>query len=206
MEFTANKFPERLQQQMDFIREMDKTKQIIRQTYLTDGSRKEGDAEHAWHLALMVMLLQEYAQESIDVAKTMSMVLIHDLVEIDAGDTYAYDTEGNKTQRERELKAADRIFSLLPKDQGGYLRSLWDEFEEGQTPEAKFARTMDRIQPMMQNDASNGKAWKEHEVYLDQIMDRNKVTHKGSEILWDYALETYIKPNVERNIIKTRSK
>lgn len=150
---------DRLNKQMRFIEEIDKEKLIGRQTYLSDASRKENDAEHAWHMAIMAVLLKEYANEKIDVLKTMTMLLIHDIVEIDAGDTYAYDEEAKKTQRERELAAADRIFGLLPQDQAEYMRGLWDEFEERRTPEAKFARTLDNVQPVMLNNASCGKSW-----------------------------------------------
>ncbi len=149
---------ERLKQQFEFIREIDKEKMIGRQTYVSDASRKENDAEHAWHLAIMTVLLSEYANEPIDVLKTVTMLLIHDIVEIDAGDTYAYDEAGKKTQRQRELRAAERIYGLLPADQRDKLRSLWDEFEEGKTPEARFARAMDHIQPVMLNDASGGRS------------------------------------------------
>lgn len=181
---------------MEFIVEMDKTKQIIRQTYLADGSRKENDAEHAWHLAMMAYLLQEYAEEEIDVTKTMIMVLIHDLVEIDAGDTYAYDEKGNLDKREREVKAADRIFPLLPSDQAEELRALWEEFEANQTPEAKFAHTLDNLQPLLLNDASGGKSWREHQVTLDKVLKRNQYTMQGSSTLWDYA-KACIDKNVE---------
>lgn len=186
----------RLEEQMNFIREVDKLKKIGRQTYLSDGSRKENDAEHSWHLALMCMILSEYANQKIDVQKTMSMVLIHDIIEIDAGDTYAYDIEGNQTKREREVKAAERILKMLPKDQSDYIRSLWDEFEEGETAEAKFASALDRIQPTMLNDASKGKSWEEHQVELSQILERNAPTKDGSSMLWDFTLENYIMPNV----------
>ena len=191
----------RLDKQMEFIREIDKEKKIGRQTYLSDASRKENDAEHAWHMAIMTYLLAEYANEEIDVLKTIMMLLIHDLVEIDAGDTYAYDESGKATQRERELKAADRIFSLLPKEQGQKLRALWDEFEERETAEAKFARTMDNIQPMMLNDASDGLVWREHEVKLSQILKRNERTAEGSEALWEYAKENFIEPHVRKGDI-----
>ena len=147
---------ERIEEQLNFIREIDKEKEIFRQTYLADGSRKENDAEHAWHMAIMTMLLSEYANEKIDVLKTVGMLLIHDIVEIDAGDTYAYDENAKKTQHEREKKAADRIYGLLPGEQGRKLYDLWEEFEAQETPEAKFARTMDNIQPMLLNDASGG--------------------------------------------------
>lgn len=191
----------RLQKQMDFIVEMDKTKQIFRQTYLADGSRKENDAEHAWHLAIMAYLLREYSNQEIDIAKTMVMVLIHDLVEIDAGDTYAYDIAGNRDKREREVKAAERIFPILPSDQAEELRALWEEFEENQTPEAKFAHTLDHLQPLLLNDASDGKSWKEHQVTLDKILQRNQFTKEGSKLLWDYA-KGKIDKNVERGNIQ----
>lgn len=185
----------RLEKQMEFIVEMDKTKQIVRQTYLADGSRKENDAEHAWHLAMMAYLLREHANEEIDVAKTMMMVLIHDLVEIDAGDTYAYDEQGNLDKREREVRAADRIFPILPQDQAKELRALWEEFEENETPEARFAHTLDHVQPLLLNHASGGKSWREHEVELDKILKRNEHTKDGSEALWDYA-----KKLIDRNV------
>lgn len=148
---------ERLSRQMEFCREIDKEKQILRQTILSNGIQREDDSQHAWHMAVMTLLLSEYSNEPIDVLKTISMLLIHDLVEIDAGDTFAYDEEGKKTQRERELRAADRIFSILPEDQRDKFRSLWDEFEEGTSPEALFAHTMDNLQPTMLNAATNGK-------------------------------------------------
>lgn len=191
----------RLEKQMEFIVEMDKTKQIIRQTYLADGSRKENDAEHAWHLALMAYLLREYAQEEIDITKAMIMVLIHDLVEIDAGDTYAYDEKGNLDKREREIKAADRIFPILPFDQAEELRALWEEFETNQTPEAKFAHTLDNLQPLLLNDASGGKSWREHQVTLEKVLNRNKYTKEGSDVLWEYAKKC-IDKNVERGNIQ----
>lgn len=194
---------ERIEKQFAFCREIDKEKFIGRQTYLTGAKRKENDAEHAWHMAIMTLLLSEYANEKIDVLKTISMLLIHDLVEIDAGDTFAYDEEAKKTQRERELMAADRIFGLLPSDQGDKLRALWDEFEEGTTPEAKFAHTMDNIQPTMLNAATNGKSWKEKGVQLSQILNRNSNMADGSQTLWEYSLQHFIEPNIEKgNIIE----
>ncbi len=194
---------ERLQKQFEFIKEIDKEKTIFRQSYLTDASRKENDAEHAWHMAIMTILLSEYANATIDVLKTITMLLIHDIVEIDAGDTYAYDSKAKETQKEREKQAANRIFHMLPKEQGEQLLQLWREFEEGKTPEAQFARTMDNIQPMMLNASSQGKAWKEHEVALSMILKRNEHTSKGSSRLWDYAKENFIRPHLEKgNIIK----
>lgn len=177
---------ERLQKQMEFILEVDKVKQIVRQTYLTDGSRKENDAEHSWHLALMAVLLKEYANEEVNLEKVIPMVLIHDLVEIDAGDTYAYDRAGLATQRDRETKAADRIFGMLPEDQGRRFRSLWEEFEAYETAEAKFAHVLDNCQPLILNDASGGKSWKEHTVHKSQIYKRNEHTAEGSREIWEY--------------------
>ena len=196
---------ERLQKQIDFIKEIDKEKMIKRQSYLTDCETHENDAEHAWHMAIMTLLLKEYANEEIDVLKTVTMLLIHDLVEVYAGDTYAYDEEGKKTQAEREAKAADKLYGILPEDQGDYFKSIWLEFEEQKTPEAKFARTMDCFQPLMLNDATNGKAWKEHDVRRSWVMNRNKNTRAGSEELWQFAKENFIDPNVENgNIIDDR--
>ena len=193
-------FPERIEKQFEFLKEIDKEKNIFRQTYLADGMRKENDAEHAWHMALFVMVLSEYANEDIDVLKTMKIVLIHDLIEIYAGDTYAYDSKGNESKRGRELAAADRLFNILPKDQAEEFRALWDEFEENITPEARFANTMDKIQPLMLNNASEGRSWEEHGVHASQVYGRNEKTHLGSEELWNYADETFIRPNVGRQL------
>ena len=179
----------RLEQQIQFIMEVDKLKNIVRQNYLADGSRKEDDADHSWHLALMCAVLSEHAKEKIDVLKTMTMVLIHDIVEIDAGDTYAYDSASHTSKRERELAAAERIFQLLPEDQALQMRALWDEFEENVTPEAKFASTLDRVQPFLLNAASEGKSWKEHGVTFSQVMKRNEVTPEGSDALWQLQYE-----------------
>ena len=193
----------RLEKQFDFCREIDKEKFIGRQTYLSDGKRKENDAEHAWHMAIMAILLNEYANEEIDVLKTVTMLLIHDLVEIDAGDTYAYDEEGKKTKTEREERAAERIYGLLPQDQQEKLRRLWEEFEAWETPEAKFAHAMDNIQPIMLNAATDGRSWEEHGVHLSQILGRNQHTAEGSAVLWDYARQNFVQPSVESGKIKT---
>ena len=174
------------EKQMAFIMELDKIKKITRQTYLSDASRKENDAEHSWHLALMAVLLKEYANEEVDLAKVIPMVLLHDLVEIDAGDTYAYDQAGLATQRARETKAADRIFGMLPEDQGTKFRNLWEEFEAYETAEAKFAHVLDNCQPLLLNDASGGKSWKEHTVHKSQIYKRNEHTAEGSREIWEY--------------------
>lgn len=191
----------RLERQFDFILEADKEKSILRQTRLSNGVDHENDADHAWHMALMCILLSEYSNKPIDVLRTVSMILIHDIVEIDAGDTYAYDASGVATQRERELKAADRLYHLLPPDQAEKLRGLWDEFEEGKTPEAKFARTLDNVQPAMLNNATDGAEWVNHAVKLSQILNRNKNTAEGSAVLWDYSYQNFIQPNVKKGRI-----
>ncbi|MBQ9504168.1 MAG: HD domain-containing protein [Lachnospiraceae bacterium] len=194
---------ERADRQFDFLLEIDKEKKIGRQTYLSDGSRKENDAEHAWHMAIMVLLLSEYSNEKIDVLRTVSMVLAHDLVEVYAGDTYAFDEKGKETQRERELEAADRLFGLLPEDQGVKFRALWDEFEAWETPEAKFAHAMDNFQPLMLNAATGGKSWQEHGIHLSQVLKRNGDSKLGSAELWDYAYENFIEPSIRSGVLKT---
>ena len=191
----------RLQEQFNFILEMDKEKQIMRRTHIHGYSRNESDAEHAWHMALMTMLLAEYSNEPIDVLHTVEMLIVHDLVEVDAGDTYAYDVEGNKTKEAREQAAADRIYGLLPEDQGKRLRALWDEFEAYEKPEDKFAHVMDNIQPMMLNAANDGKDWKNHGVHLEQILKRNEHTAEGSDKIWTYAKENFIDPHIAKGNI-----
>lgn len=195
---------ERIDKQFEFIREIDKEKEITRHTFLADASRRENDAEHAWHMAIMTILLREYANEEIDVLKTITMLLIHDIVEIDAGDTYAYDEKGKENQAEREEKAANRIFNMLPEDQAEKMIALWHEFEAQKTPEAKFARCMDNIQPMMLNDASNGLAWEENQVKISQILKRNERTAEGSKVLWDYMKHILQKNMDEGHIVKDR--
>lgn len=191
---------ERFEKQVQFILEADKEKNILRQTHLSGNGRRENDAEHAWHMAMMTYLLKEYANEEIDTAKTMMMTLIHDIVEIDAGDTYAYDENGLKTQKEREEKAADRLFGLLPEDQCRELRGLFEEFEAYETPEARFAHTMDNFQPMMLNDSNGGGDWKDHGVCEQQVRKRNAKTHTGSEQIWTYMEETIKKHVAEGNL------
>lgn len=192
---------DRLKKQMDFIMEADKMKKIGRQTYISDASRKENDAEHSWSLALMCMLMAEHANEEINLLRTIEMVLVHDLVEIDAGDTYAYDSAGNQTKRERELAAAERIFHILPEDQAKLIRGLWDEFEEGKTPEARFANTLDKVQPLTLNHITNGISWKEHQVTKEQVLKRNVKTSDGSKVLWDYCRKI-IEENAENGNLK----
>lgn len=187
---------ERLEKQLTFCKELDKEKFIKRQTLLRDGATYEDDAEHAWHMAIMCLILSEYSNNNIDLLKTITMILIHDIVEIDAGDTYAYDDAGIQSQYEREKKAAERIFGLLPDDQREKYISLWNEFEENKTNEAKFAHTMDNFQPCMLNNETKGKKWKDNNVRLSQIIKRNGHTADGSEELWNYQLEKFIMPNV----------
>ena len=177
---------DRMKQQIAFLMEIDKVKNIFRQTYLADGKRKENDAEHSWHLAIAAFLLKEYVAEDVDVMKVMIMVLIHDLVEIDAGDTYAYDAEGAKTKRAREVAAADRIFGMLPENQGGYFRELWDEFEAYESDDAKFAHLLDNFQPLLLNHESNGKSWTEHHVKKSQIYKRNEKIKETSPEVWEW--------------------
>ena len=184
MDFSGRFEMNRLEQQLQFILEIDKVKKIIRQTPLSDASRKENDAEHSWHIALMAYLLQEYAEQPVEVSKVMLMVLIHDLVEIDAGDTYAYDEEGAKTKDEREKKAADHIFGMLPEDQGMYLKALWEEFEAYETAEAKYAHMLDNFQPLLLNDAAGGISWTEHQVKKSQIYKRNEKVEETSVTIW----------------------
>lgn len=191
---------DRLKKQMEFVLEIDKEKNIFRQTHLSNHGRKENDAEHAWHMAIMTYLLQEYSNEPIDLAKTMLMCLIHDIVEIDAGDTYAYDTEGLKTQKKREDAAKERIYSLLPEDQKDKLIALFDEFEENQTPEAKFAHAMDNLQPLLLNDSNDGGDWREHKVTAKQVYGRQSGTKDGSKLLYEFA-ETLIEKNIKRGNI-----
>lgn len=163
----------RLQKQIAFMLELDKMKNLYRQTYVLHENRKENDAEHSWHLAILAFMLAEYSNEPVDVLKTMKMVLLHDVVEIDAGDTYCYDAEANKSKAEREEKAAQRIFGLLPDDQRDEFYSLWREFEDSKTAEARFAAVLDRMQPLMLNYTREGISWKEHDVCRQQVLDRN---------------------------------
>ena len=178
----------RLAQQIRFIIEVDKLKEIFRQTLVTQSRRHENDAEHSWHLTLIVIILAEHSNvQPLDVLRVLKMLIIHDLVEIDAGDTFAYDIAGMAGQHEREAKAADRIFGLLPIDQASELRSLWDEFEARATPESKFAAAVDRFQPMLLNCLTEGAAWKNHGVTSDRVIARNQHVAEGSTALWEYA-------------------
>lgn len=193
---------DRLDRIISFCRLIDKEKSVTRRTYISDGSRYENDAEHAWHMAVMAMLLTEYSNEKADVLKVMSMLLVHDLVEIYAGDTFAYDTEGIKTQKQRETEAADRLYSQLPEDLSVKLRSLWDEFEAGMTPEARFAHSLDNFQPLMLQSATDGRAWKEGGRRLSEVLRRNSSTPEGSSALWEYAKEHFIAPQLENGHLR----
>ena len=188
---------DRLKKQLDFSLEIDKEKNIFRQTHLSEHGRNENDAEHAWHMAIMAYLLREYANEEVDIAKVMLMCLIHDIVEIDAGDTYAYDTERIATQKVREDAAKERIFSLLPDDQKVEMISLFDEFEEYQSPEAKFAHAMDNLQPLILNNSNGGGDWKEHAVTSETIYSRHTKTRLGSEKLFEVT-DQIIQENIKK--------
>lgn len=191
---------ERFQKQLDFILEIDKEKNIFRQTHISGCKRQENDAEHGWHMAIMIYLLREYANDDFDVTKAMMMSLIHDIVEIDAGDTYAYDAEALKTQEKRENEAAERIFGLLPEEQRDELKGLFHEFEEGKTPEARFARVMDNFQPLLLNNSNGGKDWKTHGVNKTQVWNRQKKSEAGSKEIWEYT-KKLIDENVKKGNI-----
>lgn len=192
---------ERLKKQLDFALEIDKEKNIFRQTHLSGHGRNENDAEHAWHMAIMAYLLREYSNEPVDITRVMLMCLIHDVVEINAGDTYAYDAEGLKTQKAREEAAKERIYSLLPEDQKKELAAIFDEFEESKTPESKFAHAMDNLQPLMLNNSNDGGDWREHGVSAKQVYGRQDRTKEGSEKLYEIT-EQIIKKHVEKGNLK----
>lgn len=192
---------ERLAKQIAFSLEIDKEKNIMRQTHLSGHGRNENDAEHAWHMAIMAYLLREYANEEVDITKVMLMCLIHDIVEIYAGDTYAYDSEGLATQKEREDKAKERIFSLLPEDQKNELISLFDEFEKYETPEAKFAHSMDNFQPLILNNSNEGGDWKEHGVTSKQVYGRQSKTRLGSEKIYEIT-DQIVQENIRKGNLK----
>lgn len=197
---------ERLKQQLDFILEADKEKNIFRQSKLTGNGRRENDAEHAWHMALMAYLLKEYANEPIDISRVMIMCLIHDVVEIDAGDTYAYDAQGQQTKKAREEAAKERIYSLLPKDQKTEMQALFDEFEENETPEAKFAHAMDNLQPLLLHYSNDGCDWRERGIKEEQVYGRQSKTAEGSEYLFQLT-DAILQEHIEKgNIIASTEK
>ncbi len=187
----------RIEKQLAFSLEIDKVKNIFRQTHLSENGRNENDAEHSWHMAIMAYLLREYANESVDIAKVMLMCLIHDIVEIDAGDTYAYDAEGLQTQKAREDAAKERIFSILPEDQAAELTALFDEFEAYASAESKFAHAMDNLQPLMLNNSNNGGDWKDHNVTAEQIYQRHNKTKLGSEKLFEVT-DRILRENIRK--------
>ncbi|MBF1150991.1 MAG: HD domain-containing protein [[Eubacterium] sulci] len=191
---------DRMRKQIEFTLLMDKQKNIFRQNHLADNSRRENDAEHAWHMAVMAYLFREYANEDIDMSKVILMCLIHDVVEIEAGDTYAYDEEAKKSQREREEIAKKHIFGMLPSDQGRELEVLFDEFEAQETAEARFAKAMDNLQPVLLHEANGGGDWKEHGVTKEQIMRRQEKTRHGSVKLFEVIKDIIDKHIAEGNI------
>ena len=192
---------ERIKKQMEFSLEIDKVKNIFRQTHLSGHGRNENDAEHSWHMAVMAYLLREYANEEVDIAKVMLMCLIHDIVEIDAGDTYAYDEVNLQTQKEREDAAKERIFSILPTEQKEELIALFDEFEAYKTPEAKFAHAMDNLQPLMLNHSNGGSDWREHKVSAEQVYKRQSKTKLGSEKLFEVT-DKMIRENIQKGNLR----
>ncbi|MCI8558235.1 MAG: HD domain-containing protein [Lachnospiraceae bacterium] len=192
---------ERLKKQLDFSMEIDKEKNIFRQTHLSGHGRNENDAEHAWHMAIMAYLLREYANEEVDITKVMLMCLIHDIVEIEAGDTYAYDAENLKTQKAREDAAKEKLYSMLPQDQKQELIALFDEFEAGETAESKYAHAMDNLQPLILNDSNDGNDWKEHGVTAKQVYGRQSRTKLGSEKLYEVT-DSIIKKHIKKGNLK----
>ena len=194
---------ERLEKQLRFMLELDKMKNLYRQTYVLHEERKENDAEHSWHLAVMAFLLSEYSNLPVDTPRVMKMVLLHDVVEIDAGDTYCYDAEGNSSKAEREKKAADRLFGLLPDDQRDEFRAMWEEFEGNSTPDAKFANLLDHLQPLVLNYTKGGISWQEHGIYKDQVENRNKDSADASLEL-STLISSIIDDASEQGMLKNR--
>jgi len=192
---------EHLLQQVAFIHEIDKVKYIQRKSRLFNSDRRENDAEHSWHLAVMAMVLARHSNEPVDTLKVIKMLLIHDVVEIDAGDVFLYDTVLNHTNTEAELKAAERIFGLLPAEQAEEFTAIWEEFEAGETPEAKFARAMDRLEPLLQDVSNKGIVWREHNVSYDKVVQKNSIIQHGSQTLWDFG-KTLIDEMAEKGILK----
>ena len=191
-----------LLKQIEFIKEIDKLKYIFRKTKLINSDRPENDAEHSWHLAMMAIILAEHSNEPIDLEKVMKMVLIHDIVEIDSGDVFAYDTTKSHDNFDEELKAARRIFGILPEEQAEEFINLWIEFEEMKTPESKFARSLDRLEPLLQNASNNGGTWREFDVKYDKVIEKKKAIKDGSEELWKFA-ENLIDESVEKGILSS---
>jgi putative hydrolase of HD superfamily len=192
----------RFKSQIEFILEADKLKQIQRRTTLLDRSRQENSAEHCWHIALLVLILAEYADEDdLDLLQVIKLLLVHDLVEIDADDTYCYDEIGRRDQKIRETKAADRIFNILPADQAALFRSLWNAYEARETPESRFANALDRLQPLLHNYFTRGHTWQKHGIRKNQVLERMKPVDDGSHFLWDYVARL-IDDAVEKGYLK----
>jgi putative hydrolases of HD superfamily len=185
--FKMSTMDERILKQIDFIVEIDKLKEIVRQTYLMDGSHREDDAEHSWHIAMMALVLAEHANAQCDMLRVIKMLLIHDIVEIDAGDAFIYDDKANEGKGERERMAARRIFNILPGDQAEIYLDLWREFEDRKTPESLFANSVDRLEPILQNYYTKGKTWQAHDITPSQVLEKNRRIADGSEELWAYA-------------------
>lgn len=190
----------RLEKQIDFLITIDRLKEVVRRNYLMDASRRENTAEHSWHLAMMAILLAEHANPPLDASKAVKMTLIHDIIEIDAGDTFAYDAEGYADKAEREQVAARRLFGLLPEDQAGELLDLWEEFENNHTPEAHFANALDRLLPLLQNRQGGGPSWKEYNIRSDQVLERNTPVRLGSETLYQLAMDL-IEDSLEQGLL-----
>jgi putative hydrolase of HD superfamily len=193
--------PDQLVKQIEFLKEIDKLKYIQRRTKLFNSDRNENDAEHSWHLAMMAIILAQHSNTEIDVLKVLKMLLIHDIVEIDAGDTFIYDTQKSHTNTDEERLAAERIFGILPAEQAAEYIAIWNEFEESQTDEAKFARSMDRLEPLLQNASNNGGTWQEFDVDFATVYEKKQVIKNGSTAIWEYA-EQVLNDSVERGILK----
>ena len=192
---------ERLKKQLEFLVEIDKMKNVLRRTLIVDGSRRENDAEHSWHLAMLAMVLEEYSEREINISRVVRMCLVHDLVEVYAGDTFAYDEKGYEDKFARETAAADKLFSMLPTEQGEEFRALWEEFDEAQTADAMYAAAMDRLQPMMNNFLTDGHTWKEGKVTSDKVLDRMQPIKKATPELWQ-VVEYIVSTSIERGILQ----
>jgi len=192
-----------IEKQIEFLMEIDKSKGILRMNWMLDQSRREDDAQHAWHACLTAMVLQKYAARPVDIGHVIQMLLVHDIVEIDAGDTYAYDKEGLQTQKAREEAAKERIFSLLPEDQKKELAGLFDEFEAFETKESKYAHAMDNLQPLILNHSNGGEDWKRHGVTKGQVYGRQGKTKLGSNRLFQ-VVDAILQENIEKGNIKER--
>ncbi len=190
----------RLARQLEFVLEVDRLKTVLRETVLVDASRRENSAEHSWHLALMAILLSEYSPQPVDLGRVIKMLLVHDIVEVDAGDTFCYDDHGNRDKLEREQRAAERLFGLLPEDQAEELRVLWNEFEDGRSAEARFATALDRLQPMLHNYVTEGHSWQRHGIRKHQVVERNSKIADGAPDLWSYA-EIFLEEAVARGFL-----